>query len=307
MLRWLILVVVASFVSLPMATVEADALADFESAQQAYHDQRYAVAAGVLEGLIAAIDPTTADPAIIIESRKYLGASYLFLGRHGDAERQFRLLLVQDRSYQIDPAIFPREVVDRFEAVRASLEAERAAERETALAEAEARVAAQEARLVDERARYAELYRLATTSPVMRANSRLVAVLPFGIGQFQNRRRGLGRFFAIAEGATLGLYVAAYAWYNALGRVNDVTNVTENLRWHVAHRAARWTNWVSGASFLTLTISGAIEAEVNFVPMHRATVPRDVPEQFRPRETPEARVTTQLSVSPMGLQLRVDF
>lgn len=304
MLRWLLLVVLVSLVSLPTATVEADALADFERAEQAYREQRYAVSVGILEGLLASIDPQTADPAIVVESRKYLGASYLFLGRDADAERQFRLLLGQDEAYRIDPAVFPSEVVGRFEAVRASLEAERAAERETALAAAEARVAAQEASLAQERARYAELYQLATTSPVMRANSRLVALLPFGIGQFQNRRRGLGRFFAIAEGATLGLYVAAYVWYNALDRVDDDTVVTNDLRWHTAHRAARWTNWVSGASFLTLTIAGAVEAEVNFVPLHRSSRPREVPEQFRPTESP---VTTQLSVSPTGLQLRVDF
>lgn len=304
MLRWLLLVALVSLVSLPTARVAADALADLERAQQAYRDQRYAVSVGILEGLLAAIDPQTTDSAIVVESRKYLGASYLFLGRDADAERQFRLLLTQDRDYPIDPAIFPREVVERFEAVRAALEAERAAEREAALAQAEARVATQEARLAEERARYAELYRLAATSPVMRRNSRLVALLPFGIGQFQNRRVGLGRFFAIAEGVTLGLYVTGYVWYNALGRVTNDTDVANDLRWHVAHRAARWTNWVSGASFLTLTIAGTIEAEVNFVPMHVSNVPREVPLRFRPTDS---QVTTQLSIAPTGIDLRVRY
>ncbi len=301
--RWLLLAVSVLLACLRPASASADALSDFESAERAYGEQRYAIAVGILEGLLASIDPETAGSAVVSESRKYLGAAYLFLGREQDADRQFRLLLLQDRGYQIDPVVFPDEVVRRFEAVRRAVDAERAAEREAALAEAEARVADQETRLAEERARYAALYELAASSPVYRRNSRIVALLPFGIGQFQNDRRRLGRFFAVAEALTLATYATAFVWYNQLGRVEDVADADLN-RWYNARTGARWTNWMSGAAFLTLTIAGAVEAEVNFVPTRTSSAPRTVPDNFRPEG---AAPVARLQLTPTRLVFRLDF
>lgn len=293
------LVATIAMVALAPSRARADALADFSEAEAAYRDQRYAQASTILEGVIATADTDSVDRAVLLESRKYLAACYLFLGRATDADRQFELLLAQEPDYRVDAAVFPREVVDRFEAVRRRFEAERAREREAAVAEAEARLAAERQRLEEERARYEELFQIAATSVVLRENSRVVAALPFGIGQFQNRRRRLGRFFAVAESLALGMYVGSYAWHQSL---RDVQTEDE-LRWLNSLQALRIINWTAGAMFLSLAITGSVEAEVNFVPTRSSSIPRPIPERL----APNVRPVTRLGITPTALFLRVDF
>lgn len=296
----LLTLLVAAVASNP-AIARADALTEFTEAETAYREQRYAVATQILESLIATTATVDVDPTVLLESRKYLAAAYLFLGRASDADRQFELLLGQDPEYHLDPVVFPREVVQRFEGVRTHFAEARAAQRDAALADTEARLAEERSRLDLERLRYLELWQIANGSSVHRENSRIIALLPFGIGQFQNRRRRLARFFVAAESVTLALYVGSYVWNRSLtGR--EVAPQDE-LRWRNSLSATRIVNWTSGAMFATLAITGAVEAEVNFVPSHETSVPRSLPEHLRPPDRPIVR----LGVSPVALQLRVDF
>ena len=73
----------------------ADTLADFEAARVAYEDQRYDEAATRLERIVLEPATSAVASAIVLESRKYLAASYLFLGRQPEAQDQFVLLLRQ--------------------------------------------------------------------------------------------------------------------------------------------------------------------------------------------------------------------
>ena len=62
---------------------------------------------------------------LVLESRKYLAATYLFLGRKSDAEGQLELLLRAEPDYVLDPLAFPAEFVKTFSEVKVRLEQER--------------------------------------------------------------------------------------------------------------------------------------------------------------------------------------
>lgn len=283
------------------AYVRADALEDFERGEAAYREQRYGTAVAILEQVLAAMASESVDTAIVLETRKYLAACYLFLERPDDAERQFELLLELDPTYRLDPVVFPRAVLDRFDAVRARIEDAREAERESARQDAERRLAEALAARERDLARYAELHDLAASAPVFRENSRLLALLPFGAGQYQNRRRGLGRFFAIAESLTLAVGASGMFWYRAIEDV-EIRGSDDELRWSRAVDASRAFNWVGMGSFLTLVLAGAVEAEVNFVPVRVTSQRRTLPEELAP-----TRPVPVVSVLPNGITLHLRF
>ena len=104
--------------------VAADELSDFEAARRNYDKQSYAKAARGLESLVGGVIPRARTPVVRLEARKYLGATYLFLGKDGDAREQFRLLLEEDPDYDIDPVAFPEAVVETFQEVQAEVTAE---------------------------------------------------------------------------------------------------------------------------------------------------------------------------------------
>jgi hypothetical protein len=114
-LTGLVVVLMAAF-ALPVA---ADELSDFEAARRNYDKQSYAKAARGLESLVGGVIPRARNPVVRLEARKYLGATYLFLGKDGDAREQFRLLLEEDPDYDIDPVAFPEAVVETFQEVQA--------------------------------------------------------------------------------------------------------------------------------------------------------------------------------------------
>lgn len=280
----------------------ADVLTEFDAAQAAYREQRYSMAATILEGVIATAANNPADQAIVLESRKYLAACYLFLERPEDADGQFVLLLELDPTYRVDPATFPREFVDRFEDARRRVEAARMAELQAQLVQTQARLDEQRAEMELERHRYRSLYDFASESLIVRRNSRWLAVLPFGVGQFQNHRARRGRWFAVTEGIALASYVGSYIWRRRIENV--VPDPMQQLEWERQIRSSLALNWSSGLAFLTLAISGAVEAEMNFVPTFESTRRRAVPTQLEPIEP---SVEAQLSISPFGANFQLRF
>jgi len=62
----------------------ANDLDQFQNARVAYDSLNYELAADLFRGLLAESAPTDTRP-LILESRKYLGAALLFLGRSDEA------------------------------------------------------------------------------------------------------------------------------------------------------------------------------------------------------------------------------
>ncbi len=298
-LTGLVVVLMAAF-ALPAA---ADELSDFEAARRSYDKQSYAKAARGLESLVGGVVPRARNPVVRLEARKYLGATYLFLGRDDDAREQFQLLLEEDPAYDIDPVAFPGAVVETFQEVQAEVTAK--------LAQKEAQNAAREQRerageleeLIGQQQRMQALEELAAVETIEKVNSRWIAALPWGIGQFQNENRKLGIMFAVTESAFLAASIATFIGHNSLQDENPAPSELDRAR--RVEKALRIGNWVSVGALVSFYIAGVVEAEVRFKPVIRSTRKRELPVELENPRSSRPEIRFQLGLT--GGRIRVDF
>lgn len=283
--------------------VAADELSDFEAARRNYDKQSYAKAARGLESLVGGVVPRARNPVVRLEARKYLGATYLFSGKDEEAREQFRLLLEEDPAYDIDPVAFPGAVVEAFQEVQAQVTAEVA--RQNALDEArrQRERAGELEQLIEEQQRIQGLEELAATETVEKVNSRWIAALPWGIGQFQNGNRKLGIMFAVTESAFLAASIATFIGHNSLRDENPAPDEIERAQ--RVEKALRIGNWVSVGALVSFYIAGVVEAEVRFKPTIRSTRQRELPDELQRPQSKRPEIRFQLGLT--GGRMRVDF
>jgi hypothetical protein len=253
----------------------ADELGDFESARGLYEKQDYAGAVEALRRLVGTDPPRIGDPLLVLESRKYLAASLLFMGAVEDAKAQFRLVLSQEPRYTLDPLGFPTDVLKLFDEVKADLRHELDQRRRL---EDEARrkkeLDAEKAEAI-RRENLARLKVLAAAAEVQVDNSRWVASIPFGVGQFQNGHRGLGVALAMFQGLAAVGSVASFIGHERLANEHPSPAEVETARREEA--VWRKVNYVSFGTFLGLAVIGLADAHLRFVPSRVIHRPRQLP------------------------------
>jgi len=298
-LSGLVLVMMAAF-ALPVA---ADELSDFESARRNYDKQNYAKAAKGLESLVGGVVPRATNTVVRLEARKYLGATYLFQGKKEAARAQFRSLLEEDPDYDIDPVAFPEAVVQTFQEVKKEVSAEVARKDALEAARRQRERSNEIGQLVRQQQRIQALEELAATETVEKVNSRWIAALPFGVGQFQNGDRELGIMFAVTESAFLVASIATFIGHNSLRDENPAPEQIERAQ--RVEKALRIGNWVSVGALVSFAVAGVIEAEVRFKPVIRSTRERELP---RDTEIPQATgLRIRLELGLTGGKMRLDF
>jgi hypothetical protein len=236
-------------------------------------------------------DPTSkpcriTDPDLIERARGLAAASLVALHRVAEADAYIEQLLLDNPAFVPNPAVFQPEVIDRFTAVRARVRAQiEAAAKKKADAERAARQKAEKGR-EDERRWIAELRRLAGREVVIERNSRWIAALPFGVGQFQNGDTGLGWAFLIGEalaGAGSIASAAVVAGYQNVDVSTKAATPGESATTvdidALNSRIDAWTtvNAVSFGAWLTMSIAGIVHAQATFVPERITYRPRRVP------------------------------
>ena len=298
-LTGLVVVLMASFAP----PVLADELSDFETARRNYDKKSYAKAARGLESLVGGVVPRARNPVVRLEARKYLGATYLFLGKDEEAKEQFRLLLEEDPDYDIDPVAFPGAVVETFQEVQAQVTAELAEERALESARQQRERAGEVEELILQQQRLQALEELAATETVEKVNSRWIAALPYGVGQFQNENRKLGIMFAVTESAFTAAAIATFIAHNSLRDENPAPSELERAQ--RVERALRIGNWVSVGALLSFYVAGVVEAEVRFRPVIRTTRKKELPEELQRPQSSKPEIRFQLGLT--GGNLRVDF
>jgi len=248
----------------------ADELSDLEKAYAAYAARKYIDAEARLRALLNPTSGTLKDPDRVADARMYLGAVLLAEGRRTDALAVFQRLLLDKEDYQPDPLRIPLEALDALIDVRSqirekvrALQVERARQQQ----DEQAKLAAEKQRAA---ARIAVLEKLAGEEIVIERNSRWIAVLPFGIGQFQNHQDTLGWTFLVAE-SVLGvgsIVSAGLTLYNetnardALAR-NDTAQATG---YNERAQTAWWANVAFFGGFAAGAIAGVVHAQATFVP-----------------------------------------
>jgi tetratricopeptide (TPR) repeat protein len=276
------------------ALARANDFDQFQSAREAYESLNYDHAADLFRGLVADAMPFDRRP-LVLESRKYLAAAYMFLRRYSDAEAQFELLLQADHDYVLDPLAFPDEVVAKFNEVKARVSEERArSEQQRTEREAQERV---QSELVDrqQKQRLGRLYALAGTQTIEQRNSRWVAFMPFGAGQFQNGDSGLGLLLAVSQAVLLSTTVVTFVLHESL-RDEPAPAVPEDAR--LAESAFRITNQVSFGLFMAVAVAGVVDAQVRYKPSRTYE---------RPRALPPDLLELELSLQPSGVNLSGRF
>ncbi len=282
--------------SLCAVTARAGDVEDFEVARRAYESRDYVRAVQYFEELVGGETPRLESRVLVLESRKYLAAAYLYVGRRDAARDQLERLLHDEPTYVLDPLAFPVEVLELFDAVRERLEHDASETQLRAALEMRARAA---------ESRASRLYEVASAPvPVRVEHSRVLALVPFGVGQFQNDDVGLGVFFLSAQALFWASAIVNTALYAQLleevtrrrlsGAAFDPVGVNDlALGFYLA-------DWLSVGLALVFTIAGIVEAQVSFVEHHYEEGGVDVPEDLAPPAEPSPSV----SIGPGSLTLR---
>jgi tetratricopeptide (TPR) repeat protein len=292
-----VVALLTSVLRAPAALARGNDFEEFDAARNAYESQDYARAARLFEQLGGGDNPALTNRSLLLESKKYLGASYLFLGKIPQAQAEFERLLRLDPQYLLDPLGFPEEVQRLFAQTKARLDAERRVAEEERRREEERKRKLEEQRLQEARARWDNLAALAQTEKVEEKRSRWIALIPFGIGQVQNGHGSLGVVLAVSEGALLGVSLVSWIIHENLR--DDRPSDAQRDEFQVTERVTRYTNQVSLALFGALALTGIIDAQARFQGDVEHTRKRPLP--------PELREPPRLSLGPGGVSLRLQF
>ena len=271
--------------------VAAPALAaphdDLQQARSAYQFGDYKKA---IEFLLPTLYPTPSlrTAADQIAARRLLGLAFLFERNESSAEREFLALLRLDPDFKLDPLLDPPPFVDFFNRVRTKYqeviltEEQRRREEEEIRRLAEAKRAEQAAKLEADRQNRERLVWVLDAP----RRSRWLALVPLGVGQFQNDQHAKGHAFLWSElvlgTASVSLALAVRIRYpHGTFRGVEERDTADTL---VSAQV------ITGALFFAVAAYGAIDALYHFDSVRRPQ-PRKVPRD-------------SLRLQPTGLELR---
>ena len=270
----------------------ADDQTDLAKARAAYEARNYEDADRRLHDMLDPATGTLKDPTLRAQARMYWGATLLALKKPADANAMFEKLLLDEPTFEPDPLSFPSNVIDAFFDTR-----KRIIDKINAAKAEQARLAAERRAREEEERRHAaehlqKMEKLASEETITERHSRWVALLPFGIGQFQNGQTGLGWVFLTTEAVLLAGGVVAFPfWYYNRGRVNDLTGQDPNrdplLTYRDRASAAAIANGIFNGAFAAVAIIGAIHAEATFVPEKKETRKRSIDARVTPVVAPQ--------------------
>jgi len=272
--------VVAALVIGGSTVAYADALSDLEKAHSAYVAHKYDEAETRLRALLDARTGPLKDADNVADARMYLGAVLVAQSKRDEALRVFEQLILEKPDYEPDPLRVSLESIDVFLDVRSRLRDKLAAIQAERVRKTQDERAKIEAERQKAAARLAMLERLASEEIVVEKNSRWEALVPFGVGQFQNGQDGLAGIFLTAElalalgsvaGAGLTLYDAGQA-NEALARHDASATAYQQ---HA--QLAAIVGDVFAAGFFLSAAGGIVHAELTFVPERTEVRKRALP------------------------------
>lgn len=296
-------VLAAALLGVMAPVAHASELDQFQNARAAYDSLNYELAIDLFTNLLSDAAPNDRRP-LIIESRKYLAASYLFVGRTADADRELRLLLEVEPDYVLDPLAFPADVQRAFARVKAELDRQRAEDAKRKAAEEAASRHARERAQQAERERLERLVELASTERTVIERSRLLAMVPFGVGQYQNGHDGLGLLLAVTEGVLLAGSITAYAFHENLRGQEPAPGRFDDAR--LAEAASRYINQISFGLFAVVAITGIVDAQLRFRPTRVVEVRRPLPPDLENLDK-SPRISLGAGPTPLSLSVNATF
>ena len=242
-----------------------------------YEAGKYRECSNEIERLL---DPTGRDPlrqsAIIENARVYWAACLLGAGEADAADAPLRAAIHENPQMKPpDNLVFPQPVVEHFLKVRDSLVTEIRAAEQTRIKQAQTEARLRQQSLAQDRARLRTLELLARQETLIFKNRRGFALVPFGVGQFQNREPGLGYTMLVSEVLAGGLCLTSIAWQSRMSaqaqeqrdkgnNVNETKLGNDLAIWGTLKRVSAWT-------FVGIALAGVAQAQYDFVPEFRET------------------------------------
>lgn len=205
-------------------------------------------------------DILLANPDQLAVAYRLLGLAHFFLDQPDDARTHFERLIRLRPDTRLNPVLVPPPAVAFFDTIRDELADELARMEEAMRAQREAEEARRRAAM------------LARVKVDVQVNSRWVAVLPFGVGQFQNGDDTLGYIFLGTELATAGASLGLYWFIEGLRQPNGFFDRGDVERAESLQVAQQITGWIA----IGLMVIGATEALVGFIderPLRETTLP----------------------------------
>jgi len=239
------------------------------------------------------------DPDVVESARIYHAACLIGSGQNQQADEPLRAAIRQNPQMKPpDSLVFPPQVVERFLRVRETMfDVIRKAEDER-VKRAQELLQRQEERARKERIRVEGLERLAQREGILIPKSRWVALVPFGVGQFQNGEKALGYTFLTSEvlllaGSLTALGVQSHLVL-ATSRV-DKADPSINVTLANWHSALVYSSY----AWLGVSLIGILEAELSYVPEQHLVRQRPLPPELRP-DTSQLRLVPSVGPVPGG-------
>lgn len=276
--------------------------AELARAVELYESGRFVECVGEFEDLLDADGGRKLEQKDVIEkARVYYAACLIATGKKKDAAEQFKQAIRANPTLRApDSLIFPQTVLDVFFSVRDSMMEEIRKAEDERLKKAQEAAARAAKRAAAERARVRRLEEYARREAIVTKNRRWVAMLPFGVGQFQNDDPALGWIFLGTEAAlaatALGSLIVVFQ-LNAQVDDDPPPNTVElNERLDTAYQVLVLSSW----GFLAVAAGGIVQAQLAFEPEFREIRQRPLPKDVRPPPAP-AEPSAFVRPAPLAL------
>ncbi len=238
------------------------------------------------------------EPDVIESARIYHAACLIGSGQNQLADEPLRAAIRQNPQMKApDSLVFPPQVIDRFLRVRETMfDVIRKAEDER-VRRAQALARQQEERTRRERIRVAGLERLAQQETVITPHSRWLALVPFGVGQFQNGEKSLGYAFLTSEILLAASTLTTLGIETHLVLATSRADNPDEQSVNVTQRNWKTALEYSSYAWLGVSLLGIVEAQVAFVPEQREIHKRPLPPALRPQTSSFRVVPSALPVA----------
>ena len=283
-------------VSLSAASARADDATEVERAKTSYDAGRYAEGVERFREILNPASPNfVREPLAVERARAYLAACLIAVGRNDEADAEIEKVIRNNPVYSPDAVAFPGKVVDRFIEIKSRLKGEiEAAFRARTAAEQAAKVKVER----QQREYLESLRRQASQETVVVRHSRWIAMIPFGVGQFQNGQDGLGYVFLVAESALAVTTIVSSVVYSQLiaDYIHEKPAKVDYDKSNAQLDAAYNVNIYSAVSLAAVAVAGIIHAQATFVPETQEV-------RMRPLPPPPPQFVPKVGVGPAGFSL----
>jgi len=273
MSRWLTMLLLVGLLA-PGTVLAAESVdPEVSTLNASYEYGRYAE---VLERAGTRIDRGRLSDKELAELHKLAALSAFNLNRTEDSARHFRALLRLEPDFNLDPFAVPPPTVAYLDTLRQQMSAELDLVRQERRLRVERERAETERQRVvaEEQRRRVEALSKQVTVRQVEKRSFLVNFVPFGAGQFQQGRTGLGTFLAATEGVLAVTSVISFFAYDSLFETRDVVvdDIRQPIKLSVRYiptksgpqaRAWTWLKWGSAAGFYGVYAAGVADALIH--------------------------------------------